>query len=74
MTSTATNPRPGHQDYRVNVDVKSDLVFRWSTEADRAGCALVSALAFGILEGHETPPGVRIAEQMASRNFYKGRP
>ena len=57
-------------DYRH--DIGDGLVLRWSTSADRAGIALVAALAFGQDEGHEADGIIRTAERCAMDEFYNG--
>ena len=57
-------------DYRH--DIGDGLVLRWSTAADRAGIALVGALAFGQDEGHEADGIIRTTERCAMDEFWNG--
>lgn len=43
----------------------NNLKLRWSTEADRAGLAMVGALAYGDAENKEDDYAVRSAERLA---------
>jgi hypothetical protein len=63
---------PGHAKYRR--DLSSSLSFRWSTAADRAGCAFLACLAPGMEEGEENEFGVRYFEPYTSDTFYAGSP
>lgn len=65
---------PGHPDYRRYLSDK--LLLRWSTPEDRAGCAMVSSMAFiSVPEGAvEVDKFVRKPERMAMSEFYLGDP
>jgi hypothetical protein len=62
----------GHPDYRRYLS--DNLLVRWSTPADRAGCAMVSSMAFSVPEGEEVDKFVRIPERMAMSEYYWGDP
>jgi hypothetical protein len=61
---------PGHPTYRR--DIGDSLTLRWSTAADRAGCAFLACLAPGMEEGAEDNFGVRYFEPYTSDTFYAG--
>jgi hypothetical protein len=61
---------PGHPTYQRHIN--DTLTLRWSTQADRAGCAFLSCLAPGMEEDKETEFGVRYFEPYTSDTFYAG--
>jgi hypothetical protein len=61
---------PGHPTYRC--DINETLTFRWSTQADKAGCAFLACLAPGMDEGEESEFGVRYFEPYTDDAFYAG--
>jgi hypothetical protein len=61
---------PGHPAYRC--DISDSLTLRWSTAADRAGCAFLACLAPGMEEDQVSEFGVRYFEPYTSDTFYAG--
>ncbi|KAJ6455566.1 hypothetical protein C8R47DRAFT_1166011 [Mycena vitilis] len=62
---------PGDASYRRKLG-ETGLVLRWSTAADKAGCILVSCLAWGQQEGEENDLGARYIEPYMDDAFYSG--
>ncbi|KAJ7649024.1 hypothetical protein DFH06DRAFT_1208800 [Mycena polygramma] len=62
---------PADASYRRKLG-ETGLVLRWSTAADKAGCILVSCLAWGQQEGEEDDLGARYIEPYMDDAFYSG--